>query len=152
MSTSTDELELAIVRVIEELIKLKRENRKVAKKKLWVKTWILRRNQLGASNTLLRELALEDQQSYFNFLRINESMFNILLQKIEPKIQKKDTMMRTALPAKLKLELALRYLATGDSYKTLQYMYRVGKSSICEFIPEVFEAIYEALKVYIETK
>lgn len=58
--------------------------------------------------------------------------------------------MRTALPAKLNLELALRYLATGDSYKTLQYMYRVGKSSICEFIPEVFEAIYEALKVYIE--
>lgn len=58
--------------------------------------------------------------------------------------------MRTALPAKLKLELVLRYLATGDSYKTLQYMYRVGKSSICEFIPEVFEAIYEALKVYIE--
>lgn len=82
MSTSTDELELAIVRVIKELIKLKRENRKVAKKKLWVKTWILRRNQLGASNTLLRELALEDQQSYFNFLRINESMFNILLQKV----------------------------------------------------------------------
>lgn len=58
--------------------------------------------------------------------------------------------MRTALPAKLKLELVLRYLATGNSYKTLQYMYRVGKSSICEFIPEVFEAIYEALKVYIE--
>ncbi|KAF0712129.1 protein ALP1-like [Aphis craccivora] len=153
MSTSTDELELAIVRVIKELIKLKRENRKVAKKKLWVKTWILRRNQLGASNTLLRELALEDQQSYFNFLRINESMFNILLQKdhlLNPKYKKKDTMMRTALPAKLKLELVLRYLATGDSYKTLQYMYRVGKSSICEFIPEVFEAIYEALKVYIE--
>ena len=39
---STDKLELAIVRVIEELIKLKRENRKVGKKKLWVKTWILR--------------------------------------------------------------------------------------------------------------
>lgn len=58
--------------------------------------------------------------------------------------------MRAALPAKLKLEVALRYLATGDSYKTLQYMYRVGRSSISEFIPEVFQAIFEALQEYIE--
>ena len=81
---STDEVELAIVRVIEELIKLKRGNKQVAKgnKKMWVKTWILKRNQLGVSNTLLRELALEDHQSYSNFLRINEDMFNILLQKV----------------------------------------------------------------------
>jgi len=77
---STDEVELAIVRVIEELIKLKRGNKQVAKanKKMWVKTWILKRNQLGVSNTLLRELALEDHQNYSNFLRINEDMFNIL--------------------------------------------------------------------------
>jgi len=58
--------------------------------------------------------------------------------------------MRSALPAKIKLEMALRYLATGNSYKTLQYMYRVEKSSICEFMPEVFQAIYEALQEYIE--
>jgi len=58
--------------------------------------------------------------------------------------------MRSALPAKIKLELTLRYLATGDSYKTLQYMYRVGKSSIYEFMPEVFQAVYEALQEYIE--
>jgi len=60
--------------------------------------------------------------------------------------------MRDALPAKLKLEVTLRYLATGDSYKTLQYMYRVGKSSISEFIPEVFNAIFEELKEFIEVK
>jgi len=34
----TDELELAIVRVIEKIIQLKKENRQVAKKKIWVKT------------------------------------------------------------------------------------------------------------------
>lgn len=60
--------------------------------------------------------------------------------------------MRNALPAKLKLQVTLRYLATGDSYKTLQYIYRVGKSSISEFVPEVFNAIFEELKEYIEVK
>jgi len=71
---------------------------------------------------------------------------------VAPKIQKQNTMMREALPAKLKLEVTLRYLATGDSYKTLQYIYRVRKSSISEFVPEVFNAIYEELKEYIEVK
>lgn len=60
--------------------------------------------------------------------------------------------MRDALPAKLKLEVTIRYLATGDSYKTLQYIYRVGKSSISEFVPEVFKAIFEELKEYIGVK
>lgn len=60
--------------------------------------------------------------------------------------------MRDALPAKLKLEVTLRFLATGDSYKTLQYMYRIGKLSISEFVPEVFNAIFEELKEYIEVK
>ncbi|KAL4152672.1 hypothetical protein QTP88_000505 [Uroleucon formosanum] len=113
-----------LVEVIRELITLKRGNRK--SKKLWVRSWIGRRNQLGISDTLLKELAVEDTSSYINFLRINEEMFNVLLQKVAPKIQKQNTMMREALPAK------------------------VGKSSISEFVPEVFNAIFEELKEYIE--
>lgn len=74
------------------------------------------------------------------------------LNRLKPSIQKQDTMMRGALPAKLKLEVTLRYLATGDSFKTLQYMYRVGKSTICTFLPEVLQAIYEELQEYIKLK
>lgn len=61
-------------------------------------------------------------------------------------------MMRCALPVKLKLEVTLRYLATGDSFKTLHYIYRVGKSTICEFLPEVLHAIFEKLQGYIKVK
>jgi len=75
---SSNETICAVLRVIEEIIKLKR-SKMSKKKKIWVKDWIKRRNNLGASNTLLRELAVEDPRKYFNFLRINESMFNILL-------------------------------------------------------------------------
>jgi len=77
---STDAIELALVEVINELIALKRRNRRP--KKLWMRSWIERRNQLGISNTLLKELAIEDTSSYLNFLRINEEMFNVLLQKV----------------------------------------------------------------------
>jgi len=78
---SSNETICAVLRVVEEIIKLKRY-KKSKKKKIWVKDWIKRRNNLGASNTLLKELAVEDPRNYFNFLRINESMFNILLGKV----------------------------------------------------------------------
>lgn len=60
-----------------------------------------------------------------------------------------DTIMRNALSPKLKLEITLHYLATGDSYKSLQYLYRVSASFICSFLPAVFDAIYERLIEYI---
>lgn len=146
---SSEQIEIAIIQIIEELLVIKRKF-EARKKRIWVKKWIKRRNQLGASNTLLKELAAEDPKSYFNYLRINEEMFNTLLEKIRPRIQKQDTMMRCALPVKLKLEVTLRYLATGDSFKTLQYIYRVGKSTICAFLPEVLHAIFEELQEYIK--
>lgn len=72
------------------------------------------------------------------------------LLKVENKIIKCDTIMRNALSPKLKLEITLRDLATGDSYKSLHYLYRVSVSAICRFLPDVFEAIYEGLKEYIQ--
>lgn len=57
--------------------------------------------------------------------------------------------MRNALPANLKLQVACRFLATGDSLASLQYLYRVPKCSISKFLPDVFDAIYEALQDYI---
>ena len=40
----------------------------------------------------------------------------------------------------------LRYLATGESFSSLQFQFRISKSTISLFIPEVCEAIYESLK------
>ena len=46
----------------------------------------------------------------------------------------------------LKLAVILRYLATGDKYPTLQYSYRVSRSTISLFVPEVCRAICEEYK------
>ncbi|XP_072387073.1 uncharacterized protein [Diabrotica undecimpunctata] len=58
--------------------------------------------------------------------------------------------MREALPARLKLQITLRFLATGDSYASLEALYRVPKCSISLFLPEVLDAIYEGLQDYIK--
>lgn len=76
-----DDVTYAIIRVLEEIIAIKRNNENRTRR-IWVRKWIQRRRNLGISNSLLRELAVEDLKSYCNFLRINENMFNILLDKV----------------------------------------------------------------------
>lgn len=120
------------------------------KKRAWVRKWISRRQTLGASEKLLTELSLEDANGYRNHLRLTNEKFNCLLQLVTPELQKKNTQMRDALPVELKLQVTLRYLAAGDSFASLEYLYRVPKCTISKFLPQVCAAIYSALKDYLE--
>ena len=106
--------------------------------------WIRRRDELGGA-VLLQELEAEDPKSYMNALRMNAETFQELLDLIRPSIQKTDTNMRRALPAQLKLQVTLRFLATGDSFKSLAYFFRVPPSSISAFVPQVLRAINNSL-------
>ena len=74
-------------------------------------------------------------------MRVNPDLFIHVLEQIEPLITKQDTHLRLALRPGLKLAVTLRFLATGDSYKTLMYGFRVSHNAICGFLPEVCEAI-----------
>jgi len=66
-------------------------------------------------------------------------------------IKKEDTQMRMAIPPKTKLEVTLRYLATGDSFKSLEYLFRVLECIISLlFIPEVLTAISQLLEPFIK--
>ena len=60
-----------------------------SKKKKWIREWITRREKLGASTNLLRELAAEDPTGYMNGLRISSVKFEELLDIITPEIKKK---------------------------------------------------------------
>ncbi|CAI6356084.1 unnamed protein product [Macrosiphum euphorbiae] len=81
---------------------------------------------------------------------MNVEQFQLILQNISDKIQRSDTAMREAISAKDKLQVTLSFLATGNSFRTLQHIFRVPKPSISTFLPEVFDAIYDFLKDYIK--
>lgn len=131
--------------MIEEL-----EGEASKEKRLWTRQWLLRRDNVGNSARLLRELATEDQSEYKMFMRMSNDQFNVLLQKVTPAIQRRDTNMRGAIPAKIKLELTLSFLATGNSYRSLSHFFRISKPAISKFIPEVLDAIYDQLLDYIK--
>ena len=54
---------------------LEKKNNKRRKRRWWVKPWIMRRNTLGASNTLLVEWTSEDRDMYKNHLRMSREQF-----------------------------------------------------------------------------
>jgi len=72
----------AMIRVIGEMIVLKQKQKTKSRKREWVRKWIGRRSALGIPNTLIKELAAEDTESFYNFLRMNENMFNTLLEMV----------------------------------------------------------------------
>lgn len=59
---------------------------------------------------------------------------------------KKDTNMRKAVPIQERLAITLRFLASGDSYTSLGYLFKVSNQVISLIVPEVCEAINEAFK------
>ncbi|XP_046145446.1 protein ANTAGONIST OF LIKE HETEROCHROMATIN PROTEIN 1-like [Osmia bicornis bicornis] len=139
---SSDQVKVAAASVVYLLSK----KRKKQKRKCWVRDWIQRRGELGCYQQLMNELKNEDQNTYKNFLRMSHADFNVLLQKVRLLLQKQNTNMRESISAGERLAVSLRFLATGDSYNSLMYVFRIPATTIAKIIPEVCEAIYTVLK------
>ena len=136
------ELGRELQRVIKERTRIRR--------RWWVKPWIGRRNESGAAATVLREWVEETPEDFRGHLRMSAAQFEDLLEKVSPVIQKADTSCRDAVPARIKLASTLRYLATGDQMSSVSSLYRIGKSTLSTFVPEVCGAICKSLASYIQ--
>ena len=58
-------------------------------------------------------------------MRMVPAMFQVLLARVGPRIEKEDTFWREVLDPGLKLTITLPYLATGNSYMPLIHGFRV---------------------------
>lgn len=115
------------------------------RRKYWRREWIGKREKEGFCAKLYQELREEDPALYHNFLRMTFAQFDHLLSLVSPHIIKHDTVMRKSIPASERLVLTLRFLATGDSYHSLQYIFRIPPTTTSRIIPEVLDAIYKVL-------
>jgi len=61
---------------------------------------------------------------------------------------------KTSIPASTRLEICLRYLASGDSMHSISYAFRVGLNTVSKIISETCQAIWNCLKneVFPENK
>ena len=123
-------------------------------KRLWVRPWIKER-ELGdirkGSFVLIDDLLLSDPIKLKNYLRMDITTFNYLANSIKHLIIRKDTHYRKAITVNQRVAMALRYLASGESYTSMHMQFRVGLSTISEIVPEVLEALWTVLSpVYLK--
>ena len=69
----------------------------------------------------------------------------MLVKEIASLITKKTAMMRQLIP-EIKIAITLKFLATGESYESLMYQFRVHSSTISKFVLIVCNKIYETFK------
>jgi hypothetical protein len=99
---------------------------------------------------IFNELLIEPSGEFENFTRMSHTDFQYLLDKVSPLIAKKDTQLRAAIPPKLRLAITLRFLATGDSYKSLHYLFKVSSEIISRIVPVVCKALIQVLSEQIK--
>ncbi|KAF9406033.1 hypothetical protein HW555_013451 [Spodoptera exigua] len=94
----------------------------------------------------LNELVAESSREFKKFTRMSKADFEYLLNKVSPLIAKQDTQLRKAVPAKIRLAITLRYLASGDDFESLHFLFKVSPQLISQIIPEVCRALNKVLK------
>ncbi|KAJ8939877.1 hypothetical protein NQ318_023217 [Aromia moschata] len=114
------------------------------RRSMWSRQWLLKRQHFSHT-TLLRELR-DEPNDWRNYLRMDIDTYTYLLELVTPHIIKENTCMRTAISPHERLTATLRFLATGRSYKDLEFTTIISKQSLSEIIPETRKAIFKVLK------
>ncbi|KAL4084072.1 hypothetical protein QTP88_029388 [Uroleucon formosanum] len=76
--------------------------------------------------------------------------FEHLLSKIGPIIMKEDTNMRKAIPVQERLAITLRFLASGDSFTSLSYLFKCSNQVISNIVHEVCKALVHELRNHVK--
>lgn len=118
-------------------------NRKKKKKRWWIRNYLLNRSYV------FNDLRGFDG-SFQNFTRMSPTDFEMLLRLIGPSIKKKETKFRHPIEPQRRLLVTLRFLATGDSYGSLSYTFKISKQLISKIIPEVCKELTNVLKDYVK--
>ena len=77
------------------------------------------------------------------FVRMDPAMFREVLQRVGPIIEKYDTWYRKSVNPGCRLAITLRFLATGEKYRSLMFGFRVAHNTISVIVRQTCEAIVE---------
>ncbi|XP_011350405.3 putative nuclease HARBI1 [Ooceraea biroi] len=121
--------------------------RKEENQRTWVRPIFteLRRYLQGASDNLVVEMELQDKEMFYNYCRMSTELFEQLLSIVGPFLNKQ-IVVRDPIPARTRLLVCLRYLASGDSMTSIAYAFRIGTSTVSKIINETCDILWNSLR------
>ncbi|XP_070515353.1 uncharacterized protein [Cardiocondyla obscurior] len=115
------------------------------KKRYWVAPIFKTRKLHGFYHAILPNIILEDS-TFKNYFRMSTTQFEELLQIVEPHLRKQITPFREPISAAERLCLTLRYLAAGDSMRSISYQYLIGVTTMCNIIHDTCDVIWSLIQ------
>ena len=92
------------------------------------------------------KILLQDTPAIQEIMRMSPDQFKEILNATEPDIRKQSTKMGGELIVPVKRRaLRLRFLATGESFRSLHFQFRISRPAISYIVTEVCEAIPKKL-------
>ena len=103
--------------------------------------WLKERAQKGMFQTVVK-LSLQDTPAFKQIMRMSPDQFKKIFNATEPDICKQSTNMsgEPIVPVERRA-LTLRFLATGESFRSFHFQFRISRPAISYILTEVCEAI-----------
>ncbi|XP_077118910.1 uncharacterized protein LOC143774981 [Ranitomeya variabilis] len=122
-----------------------REKRRWSRRRFWIHPILEVRESRGAYHSLFGELN-DNLEKYFQYTRMSQDSFRYLLRRVEGSIGRQDTQLRRAISAEERLLVTLRFLATGETLRSLHFQFRIGVSTLSGIIAETCRALWDNLR------
>jgi len=134
--------DIVSVIILSELVDSDDEKRTRGKTRKWIK----RRKQKGYFTNIIQELIVEDRHGFREMFRMDVGDFEFILSRISDLISPKARLGGTRpIECDERLALTLRYLATGESFQSLSFQYRISIRAISYIVKGCCKAIVERL-------
>lgn len=114
-------------------------NRKKSRE-YWVHPLLRSRSTEGAWETYVKTCRERFPDKHKEALRMNSESFDMILEMIKDTISKQDTNYRRAIPADQRLCVTLYFLSTGDSFRTVSTLFRLGVSTVRQIVHNTCQA------------
>nr|CAI5847185.1 unnamed protein product [Callosobruchus analis] len=106
------------------------------------------RSDYGEFHHLFKNVRKDDER-FFQYTRMSQNTFDHILQKVEPRLTKNwcNLHKQSILPEE-RLVITIRYLATGSSFKSISFAFRIGASTAGKIVAETTTVLWDELQPF----